>query len=150
VMAGLRRREFLGFAALAIARPLRAQATLDGWIQVENNATSLSTAGIKDPERFATWLTDGSDPMSVFLRGRISKPAAALPELVKEINQVLAGPSIYEKDRFNGIVLRRETVELVVQNPKSGWKLARLNKLLIEDAYPEELAQSATTGWVVK
>lgn len=155
----MQRRDVLKLATVAAAA-LRAQAaastslfngsSLDGWVQVENNATSLRTEGIKDPDRFATWLTDGADPMSVFLRGRISNPGAALPDLVKGINQVLAGPSIYEKDRFNGIVLRRETVELVVQNPKSGCQLARLNKLLLEDAYPEELAQSVTTGWVVK
>ncbi len=138
-----RRREFLGF--LAVATTLRAQTTLDGWVQVENGATSLRTEGIKDPERFATWISDGADPMSVFLRSRVS-----LTDLVKGINQVLAGPSIYEKDRFAGIVLRRETAELIVQNPKSGWKLARLNKLLLEDAYPEELTQSSTTGWVMK
>jgi hypothetical protein len=145
------RRDALKLAGLA-AGSLRAQSTaifdgrsLDGWMQVENNATSLSAAGIKDPVRFATWISDGTDPMSVFLRSRIS-----LTELVKGINQVLAGPSIYDKDRFNGIVLRRETAELIVQNPSGGWKLARLNKLLLEDAYPEELAQSATTGWVVK
>lgn len=138
------RRQFLGFVAVATTT-LRAQPSLDGWVQVENNATSLRTEGIKDPDRFATWISDGTDPMSVFLRSRVS-----LTDLVKGINQVLAGPSIYEKDRFAGIVLRRETAELIVQNPKSGWKLARLNKLLLEDAYPEELAQSATTGWVLK
>jgi hypothetical protein len=154
---GLRRRDLLGLAALAIPCSVRAQSTalfdgasLDGWVQVENNATSLRSEGIKAPERFATWITDGADPMSVFLRSRIPDPAAPLPELIKAINQILAGPSIYEKDRFNGIVLRRETAELIVQNPKSGWKLARLNKLLLEDAYPDELAQSATSGWVVK
>jgi hypothetical protein len=38
---------------------------------------------------------------------------------------------------------------LLQQNP-SGQQLARLNKLLLEDAYPGELAKSASTGWIVK
>lgn len=148
--AGLRRRDFAGLLALVLPCSSRAQATLDGWVQVENNATSLRAEGINEPQRFATWITDGTDPMSVFLRSRISNPMVPLPELIKAINQILAGPSVYEKDRFNGIVLRRETAELIVQNPRGGWKLARLNKLLLEDAYPEELARSVTSGWVVK
>jgi hypothetical protein len=152
----MNRRDVLRLAAFAAAGSrARADALFDGaslkgWVQVENDATSLSVAGIKNSDVFTTWLTDGADSMSAFLRSRLSNPAAALPALVKEINRILAGPSIYEKDRFNGIVLRRETAELIVQNPGSGWKLARLNKLLLEDAYPDELAQSATTGWVVK
>ena len=38
---------------------------------------------------------------------------------------------------------------LLQQNPR-GQQLARLNKLLLEDAYPAELAKSSLTGWVVK
>jgi hypothetical protein len=162
----MRRRDLLALAALALPRLSRAQSTpifdgksLDGWVQVENSATSLSAAGINDPAIFATWLTDGSDPMSVFLRSKLSAallsdlvkdPESAVPPLVKEINRILGGPSLYAKERFTGIVLRRETAELIVQKPARGWKLARLNKLLLEDAYPEELAQSVTEGWTVK
>jgi hypothetical protein len=69
--------------------------------------------------------------------------------LVKDINQVINGPSIYEQARFSQVVLRPETGELLKQN-LHGMQLARLNKLLLEDAYPAELAKSATTGWVVK
>jgi hypothetical protein len=55
----------------------------------------------------------------------------------------------YDKARFNHIVLRPETEELLKQNPQ-GQQLARLNKLLLEDAYPAELAKRALTGWIVK
>ena len=69
--------------------------------------------------------------------------------LVKDLNQVISGPSIYDKARFREIVLRPETEQLLKQNP-TGQQLARLNKLLLEDAYPAELAKSVSTGWVVK
>jgi hypothetical protein len=119
--------------------------TLDGWIQIENSAISLSAAGITDPAKFAERLSTGTDALSVFLRGRIQGP----PSMVKDINQVIAGPSIYDAARFQGVVLRPETAALLKQQPQ-GVRLARLNKLLLEDAYPAEFAKSAVTGWVVK
>jgi hypothetical protein len=138
--------------------------TLDGWLQIENSATSLASGGITDPAAFAARLTKGSDAVSVYLRGRLqdsvkSDLAAYSPSnensknvvnaAVKDLNTVLAGPSIYDAARFHSIVLRAETVRLAAENP-GGQQLARLNKLLIEDAYPGELAKSVTTGWMVK
>lgn len=138
--------------------------TLDGWIQIENNATSLSSGGITNPVAFAAWLTNGQDEMSIFLRSRLDNPVKAdlanyspsaanaktvIAALVKGLNQILAGPSIYDQARFSGIVLRPETAELATQNLR-GPQLARANKLLLEDAYPDDLARSPSTGWVVK
>jgi hypothetical protein len=138
--------------------------TLDGWIQVENSATSLASGGIIDPATFAGKLATGLDAVSVFLRGRLQDSVKAdlaaysassenaktvISALVKDLNQVISGPSIYDKARFSNIVLRPETERLLQQNSR-GQQLARLNKLLLEDAYPGELAKSATTGWVVK
>jgi hypothetical protein len=138
--------------------------TLDGWLQIENNATSLASGGITDVTAFAARLTNGSDTVSVYLRGRLQDSVkadlagysasnenakAVVNALVKDLNAVLSGASIYEAARFRGVVLRAETARLAAENPQ-GQQLARLNKLLIEDAYPEELAKSVTTSWVVK
>jgi hypothetical protein len=138
--------------------------TLDGWIQIENSATSLAAGGILDAASFTGKLVNGTDPVSKFLRGRLPDSVKPLPAafaasgadakaailaLVKDLNQLIAGPSIYDQARFRGIVLRPETAQLLQQNP-SGQQLARLNKLLLEDAYAGELAKSATTGWMVK
>lgn len=62
---------------------------------------------------------------------------------------MVAGPAIYDAARFHAVVLRPETDRLLKQNPQ-GQQLARLNKVLLEDAYPAELAKSVSTGWVVK
>lgn len=138
--------------------------TLAGWTQIENSATSLASGGITDPAAFAGKLAHGPDAMSVFLRGRLQAPVksdlatysassanarAVISALVKDLNQVISGPSIHDKARFSRIVPRPETAKLLQQNP-SGQQLARLNKLLLEDAYPAELAKSSLTGWVVK
>jgi hypothetical protein len=138
--------------------------TLDGWIQIENNATSLSSGGITDPASLAAKLSHGPDSMSLFLRGRMEEAlktdlAAYSPSnanakpvistLVKYLNQVIEGPSIAEPAHRSGAVLRPETSQLLSLDP-GGQQLARLNKLLLEDAYPGELAQSPATGWTVK
>jgi hypothetical protein len=124
--------------------------TLDGWIQIENSATSLSSGGITDSAAFLGKLAAGPDAMSVFLRSRLQDSVKAdLATLVRGLNQVISGPSIYDKARFSGIALRPETEQLLKQNP-GGQQLARLNKLLLEDAYPAKLAKSSLTGWVVK
>src|SRR5262249_2367815 len=136
----------------AAAQPSRATTifdgkTLDGWIQVENSATSLSSSGIIDQPGFTAKLANASDPVSRFLREQAKTDAPA--ELIKSLNLVLAGPSIYEKARFADVKLRPDTRQLLQQNP-TGYQLARLNKLLLEDAYPAELAKSSETGWIVK
>jgi hypothetical protein len=73
----------------------------------------------------------------------------AMAVLVKSLNRVVSGPSIYDKTRFSKVTLRPETDDLLKENPQ-GQQLARLNKLLLEDAYPAELTKSALTGWIVK
>jgi len=138
--------------------------TLDGWMQIENSATSLSSAGITNAAAFAAKLSHPSDPVSAFLRGQLSESLQAglasyspsdanaktvISALVKELNQIISGTSLYDPARFAKTVLRPETAALLRQNPQ-GFLLARLNKLLLEDAYPQELEKSVTTGWVVK
>jgi hypothetical protein len=125
--------------------------TLDGWIQIENSATSLGRGGITDPAAFTAKLAKASDPVSTYLRTRLQDSVAPdLAALLKNLNAVISGPSIYDKARFTGVALRPETDQLLRQNPAAGQPLARLNKLLLEDAYPNELATSVSTGWIVK
>jgi hypothetical protein len=131
--------QFAGLAALARAEsrpaPIFDGRTLDGWLQIENSATSLSTSNIIDPAAFAAKVANGTDAVSVFLRLQLSDPKAPLPALLKQINQLIAGPP------FRSMRL---------DNTMQGYELARAHKRFLEDAYPSELAKSATTGWAVK
>jgi len=138
--------------------------TLEGWIQIENSAISLASGGITDTAAFVARLTKGTDAVSISLRDRLedsqkidlaayslsnSNAKAIVSALVKDLNRIISGTSIFDKTRFKGVSLRPETEQLLKQNP-SGQQLARLNKLLLEDAYPDELAKSLATGWLVK
>ncbi len=129
--------------------------TLNGWLQIENNATSLSVGQIADQTAFVDKLISGSDAVTAFLRGQLEDTVKAsmaaysasnadskvvMSALVKDLNRVISGPSIYDKARFSSVALRPETEELLKQNPR-GQQLARLNKLLLEDAYTANLAR---------
>jgi hypothetical protein len=160
-----------GMSAMGV-RAARAAATislfdgktLDGWIQIENSATMLSAGGITAVPAFAVKLANGEDAISLFLRGHLEESVktelasfsessanakAVVSALVKDLNEIIAGPSIYDRARFHNVAVRSETAQLLQQNAR-GQQLARLNKLLLEDAYPAELAKSSTTGWIVK
>jgi hypothetical protein len=144
--------QFAGLAALARAKSrtsLFDGRTLDGWLQIENNATSLSTSGITDLAAFADKLANGTDAVSVFLRSQLGDPKAQLSTLVKELNQLIAGPPFLHRVHTSGVALRPDTALLLNDNPQ-GYRLARAHKMFLEDSYPKELAKSATTGWIVK
>lgn len=129
--------------------------TLDGWIQIENSATSVSSAGIVDPPAFIAKLMNGPDAMSRFLRSGMDgslkndlasynpsaeNAKAVMSALVKYLNQTIAGPSIESQLGAVNSGVR----------PASARGLARLNKLSLEAAYPAELPKSVLNGWVVK
>jgi Domain of Unknown Function (DUF1080) len=149
----MNRRDLLRLACAAgLSRYLKAETlfdgkTLDGWVQVENNATSLAAGSILDPAAFIHRLATGSDAMSVFLRGRMDdslkadlanyspsaeNAKAVIAALVKSLNQIISGPPWPSAGNRT------------IQPPE------RLNKVLLEEAYPTELEKSATAGWTVK
>lgn len=60
--------------------------------------------------------------------------------LAAAIETVLRGPGLWEASRFPGTTLRPETRDLLGQAPK-GPDLYRLNRMLLEDAMPLEIAR---------
>jgi hypothetical protein len=134
--------------------------TLNAWIDAENGMATFDGGGITDLAAFAKKLTDKPDAVSAFLSGQLANTdkanlAAFSPTnanvkavssvLVKALNKIGCGPSIYDAGRFQNIQLRTETRELLRKNSQ-GQELARLNKILIEDAYPAELSKSRMTN----
>ena len=77
-----------------------------------------------------------------------TKEKVASSMLVKNLNKIISRGTVYDQARFQNVPLRSETKELLGKNPQ-GYDLERLNKLLLEDAYPAELAPGAS-GWIVK
>ena len=117
----------------------------------------LAMTDLKDPTRLANRLRDARDPLSSYLKGKFSlatqqlldaynsahntqAPSPALEQdIVNELNTLLSGPSLYDASRFAQVKLSAEILQLIQQNP-DGADLIRLNRLLLEAAYPLELA----------
>lgn len=66
--------------------------------------------------------------------------------LVAALNRFIKGPCLYDAALFKGVTLRDETKSALGEKPE-GSDLARLNRALLEDAYPAELVRPvAATG----
>jgi 3-keto-disaccharide hydrolase len=139
--------------------------TLAGWVDQENSAGTLSGNSITNFDAFAKKLNDKADPVSAFLNSKLEETNRTLladycsgantntkpvrNALARNLNETISSGPIFAQDRFKGVVLRPEVSDLVEQDPK-GPELTRLNKALIEDAYPEDIAKSPAQGWTVK
>jgi len=117
--------------------------------------STISVDEIKDLPGLVKQLRGQSNSISAFLWQKFSDsdrsvltndaPLASSPKQAQDVveqalNKIIGGPGIYDQERFKGISLRPVTMNLVKQNP-NGASLARLNRLLLEDAFPSELAK---------
>ncbi len=121
-----------------------------GYFENVPGYSKFAPGDIRDVDAFLRKVQAKSDPISKFLldSGLTNHMDAAPPAkggadyleslLVTNLNKIIAGPSLYDSNRFEGIHLRPATVELRRQNPH-GQDLTRLNRRLLEDAYPAEL-----------
>jgi hypothetical protein len=113
----------------------------------------FSVSEVKDWPGFVKRLREHSDAVSAFLwqglasqdqemlmnyplSGPDTKPAQ--DAVIKFLNKVIAEQGLYQDQRFQGVSLRPETMELAKRSPADP-NVARLNRLLLEDAYPLEL-----------
>lgn len=113
----------------------------------------LVATDIKDIDSLKSKMKNPKDPVSLYIRERLSpdtrkllseeglsKEAAdkAKNAMINDLNEILQGVSIYDENRFSHIVFSRETKDIIKQNP-SGIERLRLNRLLLEAAYPAEI-----------
>lgn len=59
-------------------------------------------------------------------------------ELLRNLNKLVHGPSLFEPLEFMSVTLSAETIELLTRGPAKT-ELARLNRLLLEDAFPKTI-----------
>ena len=121
---------------------------------VENGSThSFAVGDFKDPESFAAKLRQHPDPLSRFLWNKFSEASreAVLtsperetlePVLVESLNGIIRNDRLYREERFAGVPLSEQT-KFLLGLELSGNNLARLNRLLLEDAYPREIVKSS-------
>ncbi len=121
----------------------------------------FSAEDIVDFPRLIDRLRSRSDPVSTFVWGQLSKedqlelinyqPSAPASKtsrtiVVNILNKLVGGTSIYTRERFHGIALRQQTVNLTVYDSHSGGAQSHLNRMLLEDAFPAELSRNIKVG----
>jgi len=132
-------------------RPTAPSATKE-W----KGSSTFSVDEIKDLSGIISRLRQQSDGVSALLWKGLSAPdqqiltkyqtaeptsKQAQDAVLQVLNKIVVGPIIFESERFKGVSLRQETIDLMKQNP-GGSNLAHLNRLLLEDTYPLELSSN--------
>jgi thioredoxin-like negative regulator of GroEL len=103
-----------------------------------------------DCPAFAGKLRAAEDPLSQYLASHLSQEtrgmlgkndATAKRALAKDLNRILEKELLYDTNRFAGIQLSERTQRFLRQNPQSHTRI-RLNRILLEEAYPNIIAKS--------
>jgi Domain of Unknown Function (DUF1080) len=137
---------------------------LDSWIQVQNSEYWFSSSDILNSNTLARMLRDRSSAVSGLVATRMDSDCrsaisaeslagldakAATSALAHCLTRILTGASLYDNAAFRNVHLRSETRGLLAHRPQGG-ALVRLNRMLLEDAFPEMLARSSPVGWMIK
>ncbi len=114
---------------------LLREGDVKDWTPLVEDLKKGLDAGMPSPGRRVAGLLNEK------LRGYIKNmPTASLLEnsdvLRKELNKLFAKPDLYEKEAWKGIVLQEEARELLALPSRRGAQITRLNRLLIEAAWP--------------
>jgi len=120
------------------------------WIEIK---TKLIKDDVKDLPALAQKLTQKPDAVSAFLAENLSAGTRQLLAeydgsetgsthlrvvLAQDLNGIVHKESLYDQGRFRGVTLGAATRQLLEQeSPKTD--TARLNRLLLQDAYPGEI-----------
>lgn len=124
------------------------------------NSWILTSSEILDLSSLAARFLQGADNVSEELGFNFSSDTWNLlnsygggpdPELAAaltgEFNAIIQGGPWFDPGLFAGVHLSPSTQELVSRSP-TGAELERLNRQLLEDAYPSELFQKRTVGFL--
>ena len=121
----------------------------------DGNQLLFHLKDIKDPGSLAVKLQDTraavSKPIAAQLAlgtqqllgeyNGISKPSPALQKaILDDLNRLLQASPLYNAQHLANIKLSEQTQELLAQNPQNGEALIRLNRFVLADVYPYELA----------
>jgi len=138
--------------------------SLKGWTQVENSETSFSGSDIVNLAALAQTIAAkqhavaslvnhqlddaAQSALSAFVTSNQAEDKAVRSALTKALNETVKLPSIYDEARFEDVHLRLQTRRLLHRNPQAR-QLAQLNRMLLVDAFPDDLAPHSA-GWTVK
>jgi len=129
---------FLGSSKFTVEEIKDASGLVKQLARQTNQVSSFLWRQFSTPEQLRLWKYEPSAASS-----------KEVPEVVvRELNNLIEGPCLYDRARFQGVSLRSETINLLKENP-TGQSLAHLNRLLLEDAYPSELSRSQSAFWLL-
>jgi hypothetical protein len=119
-------------------------------------SSTFTVRDFVDLPSLASQLTQATNPVSAYLKGKCSERTrdiltnyqasatnqtpAGTALVVNGLNAIIHGPPLYHEQSFKDVFLRPETKELIAQKPK-GNDVIRLNRMLLEDAYPLEISR---------
>ena len=139
---------------------------LKKWNWLEHRV-GMSEGDITDVAALAARLKGKSDPVATFLATNLSdKTTSLLAEstgpgadtaplraaLLHDLNRIIRQelnkedkkPALYDAPRFSGVPLSAKTQQLVAENPEKDSARMRLNRLLLQDAFPKAIAYDDT------
>lgn len=143
---------YYGGNTTAFLRPASSPASWT-FLPASSQTSLFSEPDFVNLSNLVAKLNAHADPVSLFLWNQFPSDAqqtladsGAAPEqlktvLVTNLNAVVKGNSIFDTNRFAAVSLSPETQVLQSLN-HVGPDLIRFNRLLLEDAYPLELARS--------
>lgn len=143
---------FSDFLTVSRALPLGDQATFEAWVKPSSQFIATDLLDLQNLINTLNGQTGWQAPLSKLIWEQFSINSRALLNnsgadtltknaktnaLLAELNRIIQGPSIYQADRFatTPSPLRDET-QTMLQSGVSGSDVMRLNRLLLEDAYP--------------
>lgn len=121
----------------------------------------LRPGDIKDVQAFAKKLIGRSDPVSAWLLAQLDKQTQeslvnladdtkqAESKLVDDLNKIIKGPCIYEKERFREVCPHFQDLTRYLFRDQFADTVC-LNRCLLDDAYPEELSKWSSCMSVVE
>ncbi len=122
------------------------------WLLNPPAFAQISQEQLKDPPATVQKLQQGADPLSQYIWSQFQtnslkaltepkSPADQRAKLVGQLNRVLIVTSLSESNRCAGVQMSPKTQELLAQKPTGQMRIL-LNRLLISDAYPKDVAPS--------
>ena len=140
-----------GGTGMAFFRPLAADLSPQ-WLFSFSDVNDLTLLGSRlnaqDPsDGVSWWLWNVSPPdleTMIYFYGGGEDPVVQ-QALIDELNQLLLSGPIYDAGVFASVTLSSATQALLAQSP-TGFDLVRLNRMLLDDAYSDELRPKQPNG----
>ncbi len=105
----------------------------------------LTNRLVAKSDPLSSWIWEQSDDATQTAFRKFSDSEQARILLVEKFNELLTKANLFEQPRFASVVLRPATQHLLsevrLKDLKTGIEVIRLNRMLLEDAYPSELSQ---------